>query len=195
MHACPEAMRKGTHMGETFDTVVRTRRSVRSYRPDSVAVPVLERVLGAVRYAPWGDGGSPRPPTRLVIVRDREARERVAELCGGQSFIGTAPLVIVACAPVTRGYSRGGWMGSYSVLIDAAIAVDHLTLAARAEGLGTCWIGSFDNAGLREFLRLPEGINVAAVTPLGYPDGEEFVESQDQRRLTTEELVHWDRWE
>jgi nitroreductase len=86
-------------------------------------------------------------------------------------------------------------MGTYSVLIDAAIAVDHLTLAARAEGLGTCWIGSFDNAGLREFLGLPEGVNVAAVTPLGYPDGEEFVESQDRRRLTTEELVQWGRRE
>jgi nitroreductase len=175
---------------------IRTRRSVRSYRPDPVPDDVLARVLEAVRLAPWGDGGSSRPPTRLVVVRDREARERVAALCHGQTFVATAPLVVIACAPETRsGYSRGGWMGTYSVLIDAAIAVDHLTLAARAEGLGTCWIGSFDNTGLREFLGLPECVNVAAVTPLGYPDGEEFVKSQDRRRLTTEELVQWDRWE
>jgi len=175
---------------------MRTRRSVRNYRPDAIPQAPLARVFEAVRLAPWGDGGSPRPPTRLVVVRDRETREQVAALCHRQMFIATAPLVVIACAPETRsGYSRGGWMGVYSVLIDAAIAVDHLTLAARAEGLGTCWIGSFDNAALRELLRLPEGVNVAAVTPLGYPDGEEFAESQDQRRLTLEELVRWDGWE
>jgi nitroreductase len=63
-------------------------------------------------------------------------------------------VVIVACVPETKGYSRGGWMQGYSSLVDASIAFDHLILAARAEGLGTCWIGLFDNAEMKGFFGL-----------------------------------------
>ncbi len=78
------------------------------------------------------------------------------------------------------------------MIVDVAIAVDHLTLAARAEGLGTCWIGSFDNARLKEFFDLPEDVNVVALTPLGYPEGDPFTDPEG--RLPLEEFVMWDTW-
>ena len=56
-----------------------------------------------------------------------------------------------------------------SVDIDVAIALDHLTLAAVAEGLGTCWIGAFDEARVRPVMGIPTGVKVVAMTPLGYP--------------------------
>jgi nitroreductase len=86
-------------------------------------------------------------------------------------------------------------MGRYSTIVDVSIAVDHLTLAARAEGLGTCWVGSFNNDGLRALFGLPDQVNVIAVMPLGYPDGDLFVEPSDPRRIPLDEFVRWDRWE
>ena len=83
-------------------------------------------------------------------------------------------------------------MGDMSMLVDAAIAVDHLTLAARAEGVGTCWIGSFDNDAVKEMLGAPDDYNVVALTPLGYPDGETFTATAD--RFALDELVTEGRW-
>jgi nitroreductase len=142
--------------------VIYTRRSIRKYRPEPVPEEALRRVLDAAGRAPWGDGGSKRPPTRFIVVRAPETRGKLVPLCHNQSFIGSAPVVIVVCIPETKGYNRGGWMQRYSSLVDASIALDHLILAARAEGLGTCWIGSFDNAGMKAFFGLSEDINVAA---------------------------------
>jgi len=60
-------------------------------------------------------------------------------------------------------------MGKLSGIMDVTIAFTHLILAARAEGLGTCWIGAFDNDQVKEVLGVPSGWNVAALAPLGYP--------------------------
>ena len=56
-----------------------------------------------------------------------------------------------------------------SVDIDVAIALDHLSLAAAAEGLGTCWIGAFDEQHVKTILALPNNVKVVALMPVGYP--------------------------
>ncbi len=171
-----------------FYDVIKTRRSVRAYLLDPIPEDVLDRVLDAARLAP---SGSNRQPTRYILVEHQEARKRLAELCHNQHFIAEAPVVVVACGSEIPS-NRGGYMGRYSMLIDAAIAVDHLTLAARAEGLGTCWIGAFDNAATKDFLAVPEECQVVAITPLGYPQFDQFKEAED--RLPLSELVCRERW-
>jgi nitroreductase len=73
---------------------IRTRRSVRSYRPDAIPKEVLHRVLDAARVAPSAGNGQ---PTRMIVVTKPEARQKLAEMCGKQEFIAEAPVVIVAC--------------------------------------------------------------------------------------------------
>jgi nitroreductase len=170
---------------------IRTRRSVRKYRPDAVAEDVMARVLDAARIAPYGAASKVGQPVRFVVVRDAERRAEVARLCHEQAFIAAAPVVLVACGYDIQ-WNRGGWMGRHAVIVDVSIAVDHLTLAARAEGLGTCWIGSFDNDALKAYLGLPEEVNVVAVTPLGFPDGDPF--KGPGRRIPMETFVHQERW-
>ncbi|HUU54051.1 MAG TPA: nitroreductase family protein [Armatimonadota bacterium] len=169
-------------------TIMRTRRSVRHYRPDPIPQEVLDRVLDAARIAP---SGSNRQPTRLIVVTDPKIKEQLVPLCHDQAFIATAPVVVVACGRDLH-YNRGEWMGDYAMIVDVSIAVDHLTLAARAEGLGTCWIGSFSNAKLKEFFGLPDDVNVVALTPLGYPEGDPFTDPEG--RLPLEEFVMWEGW-
>jgi nitroreductase len=168
---------------------MRTRRSVRAYRSNPIPTEVLDRVLDAARIAP---SGSNRQPTRLIVVTDEKTRTDVAALCHGQSFVATAPVVIVACGRDIK-YHRGEWMGRYSAIVDVAIAVDHLTLAARAEALGTCWIGSFTNSALKEYFKLPDDVDVVALTPLGYPDGNPFTDPRG--RIPLAEFAYRERWQ
>jgi len=150
-----------------FYEVIRTRRSIRSFKPDPVPDEVLRKVLDAARIAP---SGSNRQPWKFILVRDKVLKDELVPLAGGQKFIAEAPIVVVACGTDIK-HNRGGYMGDMSMLIDVAIAFDHLTLAARAEGLGTCWIGSFDNNRIKDLLKIPQDANVVALTPLGYPQG------------------------
>lgn len=144
---------------------IRTRRSIRAYKPDPIDDETLNRVLEAVRIAP---SGSNRQPWRFILVKNEELKKRLAAACNKQAFIAEGPLVVVACGfkiPI----DRGGYMGNMGMLVDVSIAFTHLMLAARAEGLGTCWIGAFDNNEVKKLLKIPEDVNVVAVSPLGYP--------------------------
>ena len=171
-----------------FYEVIRTRRSIRSYKPDPVPEDVLNRVLDAARIAP---SGSNRQPWKFIIVKDEELKRRLVSACGNQSFIAEAPLVIVACGYNIH-YNRGGYMGDMSMLIDVSIAFTHLILAARAEGLGTCWIGAFNNEEVKKVLDIPDDVNVVAITPLGYPKDEGFTEPVGRKSM--EEIVSTDKF-
>ena len=167
--------------------VMRTRRSIRSYSPDPIPEKSLNNVLEAVRISP---SGSNRQPWKFILVKNNESRKQLATACNDQEFIAEAPVVVVAC-----GYkipmNRGGYMGDMSMLVDLSIAFTHMILAARAEGLGTCWIGSFDNSQIKRILQMPDDVNVVAVSPLGYPK-QEFGDPGDRKPM--KEIVATDRF-
>jgi len=171
-----------------FYDVVKTRRSVRSYRSEMPPREALDRVMEAVRMAP---SGSNRQPWRFILVTDAGKRRKLMALCNNQGFVGEAPAVVVACG-FDVGYNRGGYMGDKQFLVDVSIAFTHLVLAARAEGLGTCWIGDFENDPVKELLGVPDDWDVVAVSPLGYPKTDAFVETD--RRKPLDEVVSWERF-
>lgn len=152
---------------ELYETIG-LRRSVRSFRKDSVPQDVLGRILEAAREAPSANN---LMPWRLVVVSDPEKR---AALAGGiyGKFLADTPIVIAACGDVK---ASPEW---YKV--DTAIAVEHLVLAATAEGLGSCWVGSFDKAGVTDVLGIPPGYDLVALLALGYPR-----DRPDLRRLAS----------
>ncbi|WP_455367399.1 nitroreductase family protein [[Eubacterium] cellulosolvens] len=162
-----------------FYEVIRTRRSIRSYKPDSIPEETLNRILEAARIAP---SGSNRQPWRFIIVKSEGVKRRLIRACGDQEFIAEAPIIIAACGYDIH-YDRGNYMGEMSMLVDVSIAFTHLILAAKAEGLGTCWIGLFDNKKVKEILEIPQEFDVVALTPLGYPKNEEFNESIQRKAL------------
>lgn len=142
---------------------IRTRRSIRSYEDRPVEQEKLEQVLEAGRLAP---SASNRQDWLFVVVRDAATRERLVPACRDQKFIGQAPVVIVVCATDTEYHMRSGLA---IAAVDSSIAVDHMTLAATALGLGSCWIGAFEADKVTKVLDLPKGATPAHVLPLGYP--------------------------
>lgn len=166
---------------------IRGRVSTRAYRPRPVEEEKLRRVLDAARLAPSGKNGQ---PWIFIVVRDAETRSRLVPACKGQAFVGQAPVVVAVCGREELAYQK---MGGYwnSLPVDVGIAVEHLMLAAEAEGLGTCWIGAFLEDEVRGILNVPANVKIVALTPLGYPAGEKVT----RPRKDLEEIVMYERWE
>ena len=163
---------------------IMVRESVRSFKDQAVEDEKLNRILEAGRLAP---SASNRQEWRYVVVRNREKREKLMEASLGQRQVAEAPVVIVACAE-TDNHVMG--CGQVCYPIDVALSVDHMTLMAVAEGLGTCWIGAFDADAVKELLRIPDEIKVIALLPLGYPN----VIRGTKVRKSLNEVVMYEHW-
>ena len=164
---------------------IKTRKSVRAYIDRPVEEEKLNVILEAGRLAP---SASNRQEWRFVIVRDMEKRKILAQVAGKQDFIAEAPVVIVACAE-TDGHLMPCGPSSYP--IDVAIALDHMTLAAVESGLGTCWIGDFDERKVKEMLGIPENIRVVELMPLGYPVDPS---AKEKKRFPLSTIVKYEHW-
>ncbi len=141
-----------------FFEIVKSRRSVRSYEPRSIPDEVLVKILDAARLAP---SAMNLQPWHFIVVRDLKKRSKIARGCKFGRFLAESPVVIVACGD--RKISPKWYT------VDTAIALEHLVLAATALGLGTCWIGDFNQAEIRELLRIPKRFEIVALMALGYP--------------------------
>jgi nitroreductase len=144
---------------------IRTRRSVRQYSSRAIPAEVMERMCQALRYAPSACNFQ---PWRFILVTDAELRRKVAQAANGQKWMAEAPVTVVGCGLPEQAYKHMGGYGNSSE-IDVTIALDHLTLAAVAEGLGTCWIGAFNEQQVKRLLEIPPQVKPVAMTPLGYP--------------------------
>lgn len=162
------------------------RSSVRSYRPDPIEEGKLQRILEAIRLAPSAINDQ---PYKFILVRDEDLRRKLAEACDGQMFVAEAPVVVVVCGIHPRA-RIGGYTDS--MMVDASIAFTHLILCAAAEGLGTCWLGAFNNEEVKGLIGIPPEAQVVAVTPLGYP--REPLKRLSKRRKSLGELVCEDKF-
>jgi nitroreductase len=163
---------------------IRSRRSIRNYQDRTVEQEKLIRVLEAGRRAPSARN---LQDWKFIVVKDKEKRQKLSEAAKGQAFVAQAPVVIAACGTQTEYIMT---CGQYCYPIDVAIAIDHMSLMATAEGLGTCWIGAFYEDKVKDILGIPEKIRVAVMLTLGYP-----AESPVARpRKKLEEIVAYDRW-
>jgi len=166
---------------------IKTRRSIRKFRETPVPENLLKEVLNAARLAPSADNTQ---PWKIIVVRDVEVKQKVTQACNGQKYLIQAPVVLVICGiPEEAFQTVGGYMSSH--VIDASIALDHVTLAAHSLGLGTCWVARFKEEKVKDVLGVPEDVRVVALTPLGYPD--ESPERPSRKNL--EELIAYDRYE
>ena len=163
---------------------IRTRRSVRAYKPDPIDRDALLRVFEAARLAP---SASNRQEWRFVVVTDYDRRQRMMQIANNQKFVGEAPAVLACCAK-TDGHLMGCGQPCYP--IDVAIAIDHITLAAVAEGLGTCWIGSFYEDKAKAVLGIPDDVRVVELLTIGYPADL----PRPKSRLTMDDIVCWEAW-
>ena len=168
--------------------VIRDRRSIRKYKDTPVEREKIEQLLDAARLAPsWKN----LQCWRFLVLTDPAGKEKV--LAGfdddnpGKKGIAAAPVTILVCAdPGESGVENG--IDYY--IADTAIAFEHLCLAATALGLGSCWMGLFNEAVIKAGLGLPEQIRIVGITPLGYPDQA----PKPRPRKDLAEIAYFEEW-
>jgi nitroreductase len=168
-----------------FSELIKSRYSVRAYRPDPVEKDKLTQVLEAACLAPTAAN---RQPFRLVVVKTAGRQEELRRVYHREWF-SQAPLVILACGLPEAGWTRAVDGKNYTD-VDVAIAMDHLVLAAASLGLGTCWVANFDPEAAREVFNLPQGVVPVAFTPLGYPNDT----PRPKERKPLSDLVKYEGW-
>ena len=183
---------------ELFEAI-KTRRSVRTYQDRPVEDGKLQSVLDVVRMAPsWAN----MQCWRMVVVKDKATREKISDLSYVESYfspkgyksnpskkaLAQAPVVIALCAdPAQSGVL---WDQNY-YLVDAGIAAQNLMLAARGQGLGTVFVGVYDEEKLKKLLNIPASIRIIGLLPLGYPTEEK---KDGPKRKPLEEICFNERW-
>lgn len=165
-------------------TVVQKRRSIRKYHNKPIAIDELYAVLEVGRLAPSANN---RQEWRFVVVQDAEMRRKLSVAACNQTWIADASAVIACCTVESEKLMT---CGHPAYAIDLAITIDHMTLAATALGLGTCWIGAFYEDQVQSLLNIPKSIRVVELLTLGHP-----AESPGSRpRKPINEIVMHETW-
>ena len=166
-------------------SAIQERRSIRKYTSQSIEEAKLNNVLEAARLSPSARN---RQSWKFIVVKDTETRLKLAEASGKQMFIGQAPVIIVACGTDPEDVMA---CGQPRYTVDLSIATAYMILEAQALGLGTCWIGHFDEKRVKEILGISEEVRVVALTPLGYPAESPAAKS----RKSLEDIVCYEKYE
>jgi len=168
--------------------VIQDRRSIRRYKDTPIEQEKIEKILGAASMAPsWRN----MQCWRFLVVREQAKRVKVLDAFPannpGKNAIATAPVVILACADTME---SGVAHGISYYIADTAIAFEHLCLTAHALGLGTCWMGSFDEEKIKQLFSIPDQVRIVGITPLGYPDQQ----PNPRPRKGLSEIAFYDEW-
>jgi len=149
-----------------FFELVRRRCSIRRYTSDPVGDEHLAAILEATRQAPSAGN---RQAYEVIVVRDAARRSALAQAALGQTFLTQAPLVLAFVSHPARSAQRYGERGEELYAgQDTAIAATYAQLAAHALGLGTVWVGAFDDDEVDRILEVHEGMRTTALLPVGH---------------------------
>lgn len=166
---------------------IRKRRSVRKYEETEVTEEQLKQVLDTLLYAPsWAN----KQGWQVMVVKDAGIRAKVSEVLEanpGQKAVAAAPVLIVVCMDPT---ASGALPGRDYFMVDAGILMDHIMLEAAELGLGTVFIGMFDEEKVRAALGVPAEYRIVGLTPLGVP----AKMPGERPRNDLDDMLHWDTW-
>ncbi len=176
-----------------FTQVLSLRKSVRDYSTKPVEPEKITKILESAILSPsWAN----KQCTKYIVVTEKS---KIKELGGMiNSWLKNATVVIVACADPKDSGSRNG-MDYY--LLDVGISMQQLILAATDLGLGTCWIGGFNETKAKKTLEVPDKIKVVAMTPVGYSKEKESFTAKiakkiigSNKRKAFDQIVHKEKW-
>ncbi|GMR08095.1 MAG: nitroreductase family protein [Gammaproteobacteria bacterium] len=166
-------------MWDFFETV-RHRHSIRKYQAD---LPVEQEKLHAVlETACSAPSAGDLQSYRIVVVTDGGQRKALRKAAGDQEFVSEAPVCLIFCSDVKRAEAKYGERGKCLFAIqDATIAASYAQLAVVAAGMGSTWIGRFDEQAVIDIIQLDDGLTPVAMLSIGYPA--ELPELTPRRRL------------
>jgi nitroreductase len=156
--------------------IIFNRASVRRYTSKPVSKEVIRNILEAGRRAPSAMNAQ---PWYFIVVTKKKLKERLSKR-RWTGFVKDAAFVVVGC-----GEKESHWS-----TVDVAIALQNMVIAAEAQGLGSCWIGDFDQSELKEMLGFPDNLHVIALVSFGHP----AEKPAPSNKKNLEEIVHYNKF-
>ena len=146
---------------------IEERRSIREFEKRDIPNATIGRLLESAHLAPSAGN---LEPWKFIVVRQEELKEKLSEAAYGQKSLRSAPVCIVVCAEPSRSAAKYGERGAnLYCLQDTAAAAENLLLTATGYGLGSCWVGAFNEEEVQQNLNLDPGLRPVAMIPIGYP--------------------------
>lgn len=152
---------------DAIDCIV-SRRSIRKFMTKAIE---FDKVMMCIEAATKAPSSGNIQDYKFILISDRDKIKQIAEHCTEQYWIQNAAVLVVVAADTETSETYYGLRGQrfYSVQNSAA-AVQNMILTAHALGLGACWVGSFDEGYLQDYLGMPDNVRPQAIVPIGYPD-------------------------
>jgi len=165
---------------------IELRRSVRSYLDREVPDGMITAILHAGHMAPSAGNLQGR---EFIIIQDKAMRERLSNAALRQRFIAEAPVCIVVCTNFNRTSARYGKRAELYTVQDSSASIMNMMLMAQDLGLGTCWVGAFNEKEVTEILDIPSGVRPVALLSIGYPDDSHMAPPR-----LGKSIEHWGKW-
>ncbi len=166
----------------------KVRRSIRKYLDIPVEMEKIGRMLHAAIEAP--SAGNVQP-WKFVLVLDENTRKKIAEGCLQQHWMNTAPVHVIVVAEPGKSKRLYGERGEKQyAIMDCAAAIENMLLVATEEGLGTCWVGAYEDELLHRELGIPENRKILGVITAGYADES----PPPPLRYTLENVIFIESW-
>jgi len=181
----PGAKKKAT----SFAAVVKRRAMIRAYKSAPVPEEKIQRLL---KYAVRAPSAGNLQPWEFIVVKSPETRAKLAKAAFDQTSIATAPVIIATCADIQRAGSKYGARGSFYSLVDTAFASLLILLGAVEQGLGACFVGSYNPDEVTKLFALPEHVRPVGLITVGYPA--ESPRKPGTPKLELSKLVHTEKW-
>ena len=170
-----------------FDKAVLSRITCRDYSSKTLSKGKIADILDIARYSPSSGN---LQNWQFIIVRDQEKKEKIADICKGQTWMSDAQTHIVVCnksKEVEKNYPNRGKLYATQ---NCAIISANIILKAAAEGVGSALVGAFDEYKLQKLLDIPEDVIPEMVITLGYPESLD----EDQPRIDLKYLCYFESW-
>jgi len=148
-----------------FDKILQGRRSIRKYKKKAIPWKKLAFILDAARYSPSAGN---LQNWRFIVVDKEELKDEITSACLGQKWMNKAPIHIVVCSDnstIDKFYKSSKFPTQ-----NCAVAIQNIMLKAHTFGIGSCWVGAFDERAIKRDLKIPGNVSVEAVITLGYSD-------------------------
>ena len=175
--------------GPSFAAVVKHRAMIRAYKSDLVPEEKIQRLL---KYAVRAPSAGNLQPWEFIVVKSPETRAKLAKAAFDQTSVASAPVIIVTCADIQRAGSQYGTRGAFYSLVDTAFASLLILLGAVEQGLGACFVGSYNPEEVVKIFALPDHVRPVGLITVGYPA--EQPRKPGTAKIPLSKLVHREKW-
>jgi len=166
--------------------LIKDRRSIREYIQRDIPYEDILEIIDAARWAPSSGN---LQNWYFIIIKNKESIEKIAASTR-QEFVKNANIIIVVCSNDKLVENIYGERGKFYAIQNVAAAIQNMLLVATEKGIGTCWIGAFDENKVKEIAQIPKDMSVHALITLGY-----YSKKPDPpKRKNLEEIVFFEKW-